>query len=163
MDSIIIGTCTENDNLLITQLIANQGIKEINSNSINDSELIEGLNYFCSKKNIKNMHYLHKSATDDNSNTLTQEIFEDLANRKQSRVNLLAKNIETAKTECSVWLLFAFTWQKSDEISLYSGNANELYQYMLLNGGAYRLTYVIEQNQYNIDLDTPLIWELTSS
>jgi hypothetical protein len=113
-------------------------------------------------KGIDKLHFLVKSSSDLSSNNLTQEIADSLSQGKLSRLDILAQRIEADKHESSIWFIFAFSWNAADEISYFRGRADALHQYMLLNGGAYRLVYVVDRDQYNIDLDTPLVWEISA-
>ena len=160
MDRIAIGVCSDQDGVLVSSLLSNLELEEPEREFVNDSEVREGLEHFCSLKGVKKLHFLVKSPCDSSSNHLTQEIADALGQGKPSRLNLLAQRIEAAKLESSIFFIFAFSWKVVDEISFFSGRADALYQYMLLNGGAYRLVYVVDRDQYNIDLDTPLVWEI---
>lgn len=160
MDCIAIGVCSDQDSLLISSLLSDLGLEEPEREFAKDSEVREGLENFCSLKGINKLHFLVKSSSDLSSNNLTQEIADDLSQGKLSRLDILAQKIEAVNHESSIWLIFAFSWNATDEISYFSGRADALHQYMLLNGGAYRLVYVVNRDQYNIDLDTPLVWEI---
>lgn len=160
MDRIAIGVCSDQDSKLVSTLLSDLEIEEPEKEFANDSEIREGLEHFCLLKGIKKLHFLVKSSSDSSSNQMTQEIADDLSQGKLSRLDLLAQRIEADKPESSIWFIFAFTWKVADEISYFSGRSDVFHQYMLLNGGAYRLVYVVDRDQYNIDLDTPLVWEI---
>ena len=160
MDRIAIGVCSDQDSVLVSSLMSDLGLKETERKFVDDSEIREGLEHFCSLKGIKKLHFLVKSPSDLTSNHLTQEIADDLSQGKPSRIDILAQRIKADKIESSIWFIFAFTWRAADEISYFSGRADALHQYMLLNGGAYRLVYVVDRDKYNIDLDTPLVWKI---
>jgi hypothetical protein len=160
MDRIVVGLCSERDSEVVVSLLKRFGIANSEVELTSDCEVREGLELFCSVKGIRMLFFLQKSLLDKTSNQLTLEISQSYRDGKDSRLDALTREIELSTMEKDVWIIFAHNWCRGDEISCYSGSAEDLRRYMLLNHGAFRLVYVVAQDQYNIDLDTPLAWNL---
>lgn len=161
MDTIAIGISSVQEEDFITPILSQLGLATPSSDFMDDEEVHKGLACFCDLQNIQKLYFLVKSPSDKSSNCVTQEINEDLSKGVHSVIDRLAQEIESANCEADIWIIFAFCWKLHDEITYYSGSAEALHQYMKLNGGAYRLAYILQCDQYNIDLDTPFVWKLT--
>ena len=166
MDIIAVGVRNEKDSELIRKLLSYVRIEEPKDASAdklfaNDIEIRGGLEQFCSLKGITKLHFLVKSKSDDCSNLLSLEIFDDLIMLgRHSRLDLLAQRIEARKFEDGVWIICASEWEVDDKIYYFSGSAEALCQYMLLNGGPYRRIYSVTSNIYEVNDEIPFVWEI---
>lgn len=158
MDTIAIGVCSDKDVSWVEQLLLELHLESPTYDFWNDAEIREGLRQFCASKHIVKLLFLVKSRSDTTSNDLSQEFLDDFLHERSSRLERLAQAIESYEADASVWLLFAFSWEKNDLIHCYSGSAEQLKSFMHLNGGPYSLIYSVEHDTHNADLDTPLAW-----
>ena len=76
MDRIAIGVCSDQDSVLVTSLLSDLELEEPERELefLNDPEVREGLEHFCSLKGVKKLHFLVKSPSDLTSNRLSEEI-----------------------------------------------------------------------------------------
>lgn len=162
MEQIAIGTKSPDEDGALCQTIDSLGLVTLSTDPERDPETRSGLTEFCSTIGINRVHFLGTSKSEAGSNSLSQEISGDIAKGERSRLDQLAEALGKSNLVPNVWIMFAHTWKTGDEVSYFSGNAESLHDYISLNGGPYRVLYVPHRGQYNVDLDTPLIWRLTN-
>ncbi len=163
MDRIAVALRSENDEQRVRDLIQKVGFKLPAADFESDPETMHGIFQAREHFGIARMLFLVSDSSDDSSNRVTQETFEQLIMHETTcRLEKLFKHLAHEELESEVWLFFAFCWDVDQEIVYYEGNADAFGVHLRLNGGAFRTTYNLKKGTSNIDLDTPVVWKLRS-